>query len=80
LAQRRDVQRWIEAGQAVGEISKTIDAGLAAELFCATADGLVYRWLVNTKLPMKALHDELRSYIHVSLNRAQLVRAGGRAR
>jgi AcrR family transcriptional regulator len=80
LAQRRDVQRWIEAGQAAGEISESVDAGLAAELFCATADGLVYRWLVNPALRIKALHDEFRSSIHVSLNRAEFVPSRSRAR
>jgi AcrR family transcriptional regulator len=71
LAQSRDAQRWIEAAQAAGEVSETVDASLAAELFCATADGLVYRWLVNRTLPMRALHDELRSSIHVLLSRAR---------
>lgn len=60
LAQRRDVQRWIEAGKVAGEISAKVDANLIAELFCSTTDGLVYRWLVNPALPIKALHDQLR--------------------
>jgi hypothetical protein len=80
LAQRRDAQRWIEAGQAAGEVSSTVDAGLAAELFCAAADGLVYRWLVNPSLPIKALHDELRFSIKDSLIRARPVRTRGRVR
>lgn len=71
LAQSRDAQRWIEAAQAVGEISETVDAGLAAELICAAADGLIYRWLVNRKLPMRAPHDQLRSFIHVLLSRGR---------
>jgi AcrR family transcriptional regulator len=62
-AQRRDAQRWLEAGQAAGAVSPALDAALAAELFCATADGLIYRWLVSPALPMKALHDELRAAI-----------------
>lgn len=80
MAQRRDVQRWIEGGQTAGEISSRVDAGLAAELFCATADGLVYRWLVNAALPIKALHDELRSVVNECLIRAQPVRSRSRAR
>ncbi|NKF23965.1 TetR/AcrR family transcriptional regulator [Solimonas sp. C16B3] len=55
-AQRRDVQRWIERGQQVGAIDETHDAVLAAELFCATVDGLIYRWLVNPGLPVRELH------------------------
>ena len=80
MSQRRDARRWIEAGQAAGEISETVDASLAADLFCATADGLIYRWLVNPSLSIKALHDELRSSIHVSLDRAPLVRTRSRTR
>jgi len=80
LAQRRDAQRWIEAGQSSGEISSTVSAGLVAELFCATADGLVYRWLANPSLPIKALHDELRFSIRDSLTRAETARTRGRAR
>jgi AcrR family transcriptional regulator len=59
-AQRRDVQRWIEAGQIAGNIRRSVKSHVAAELFCAASDGIVYRWLVNPDLPMKALHDELR--------------------
>jgi AcrR family transcriptional regulator len=59
-AQRRDVQGWIAAGQAAGKIPRTVDSLLAAELFCASVDGLLYRWLVNPKLPVGALHDQLK--------------------
>src|SRR5665213_2758854 len=52
-AQRRDAQSWIEAGQNAGEISGDVDAALSAELFCSTADGLIYRWLVTPSLPIK---------------------------
>lgn len=58
-AQRRDAQRWIEAGQAAGQISDRVNAALAAELFCAAVDGLLYRWLVNPKVPVAALHGQL---------------------
>jgi AcrR family transcriptional regulator len=66
-AQRRDAQRWIEAGQATGELPAGVDPYIAAELFCATADGLVYRWLVNPELPVRELHDQLRVGIRESL-------------
>ncbi len=59
-AQRRDVQRWIELGQQNGSVHANIDAALAAELFCASVDGLIYRWLVNPKLPVKGLHELLK--------------------
>ena len=60
-AQRRDAQRWIEAGQVAGDVSASLDARVAAELFCAACDGLIYRWLVNPDLPMPELHVQLRS-------------------
>ena len=59
-AQRRDVQRWIELGKKSGSVHAGIDAALVAELFCSAADGLIYRWLVNPKLPIKALHSLLK--------------------
>jgi AcrR family transcriptional regulator len=80
LAQRRDAQRWIEAGQGIGEISARVDAGVAAELFCATADGLIYRWLVNPAIPIKALHDQLRLRIDGSLTEAHSLRIRSSAR
>ena len=66
-AQRRDAQRWLEAGRLAGEVNSGIDTYIAAELFCSTADGLVYRWLVNPELPMRELHDRLRIGIRESL-------------
>ena len=80
MAQRRDVQRWIEAGKIAGQIPRGLDAGLAAELFCATADGLVYRWLVIPALPIKALHAKLRLVIGESLTRADPLRTRSRGR
>lgn len=62
-AQQRDLQRWIMAGQARGELSARIDAALAAELFCAAVDGLVYRWLVRPNLPVDKLHALLRRQV-----------------
>lgn len=59
--QRRDVQRWIEKGQEAGVVPRPVDAELAAEFFCAAADGLVYRWLINPRIPIRILHDHLRS-------------------
>lgn len=67
-AQWRDAQRWIEAGQVAGRISGRIDAGLAAQLFCATADGLLYRWLVTPTLPLVKLHRMLRREVRHSLS------------
>jgi AcrR family transcriptional regulator len=66
-AQIRDLQRWIEAGKADGSVGDKVKAALAAELFCAAVDGLLYRWLVNPDIPVKALHKLLRQQIHRSL-------------
>jgi AcrR family transcriptional regulator len=60
-AQRRDVEDWIERGRAGGSISPALDAALAAELFCAALDGLLYRWLVNPTIPVDHLYDQLRA-------------------
>jgi len=59
LAQRRDVQRWIEAGQTHGTVDAHVDASLAAEMFCSAVDGLIYRWLVNPGMPIRELHQLL---------------------
>jgi AcrR family transcriptional regulator len=69
-AQKRDAQRWIEAGQMAGRIGKRVDASLAAELFCATADGLLYRWLVTPQLPLVKLHRLLRREVRHALAQA----------
>jgi AcrR family transcriptional regulator len=66
-AQRRDAQRWIEAGQSAGEIAANIDPHRVAELFCSTADGLIYRWMVNPDLAVRELHDYFRAGIRESL-------------
>lgn len=59
-AQRRDVQQWIEAGQTKGDVAGHLDAELVAEVFCATVDGIVYRWLVNPGIPVRDMHSHLR--------------------
>jgi AcrR family transcriptional regulator len=66
-AQKRDVQRWIEAGQTTGSLNPTVQAELAAELFCASLDGLLYRWLVSPEIPVKELHAQFSREIRLSL-------------
>ncbi len=61
------LSRWIERGQAEGEISATVDPRLAAELFASVVDGLLYRWLVNPGIPVKQLHEQLREHIDRAL-------------
>jgi len=66
-AQRRDAQRWIQAGIADGTLAAKLDAVLTAELFCSAVDGLIYRWLVNPKAPIKELHELLKREVRRSL-------------
>ena len=66
-AQRRDVQRWIEAGQAAGRVHAEVDAAVAAEVFLSSVDGLIYRWLVNPQRPISALAEAMKREVHRSL-------------
>lgn len=66
-AQKRDVQRWIEAGQTAGCLNSAVQAELAAELFCAALDGLLYRWLVSPEIPVQQLHEQFSREIRLSL-------------
>lgn len=66
-AQRRDVQRWIEAGQKAGSVSASIDAAASAELFCAAVDGLIYRWLVSPRIAIRDLHQLLKRELRRAL-------------
>jgi hypothetical protein len=44
---RQDAQRWIEQGQATGEVRPGIDPQQFAVQYCAFIFGIVYQWLVN---------------------------------
>lgn len=66
-AQRRDVQRWIEAGQKAGSVLAEVDAALMSELFCAAVDGLIYRWLVTPRMPVRELHELLKRQVAASM-------------
>lgn len=66
-AQKRDVQRWIEAGQSSDSINVGVQAALAAELFCASLDGLLYRWLVSPEIPVSKLHQQFAREVSLTL-------------
>lgn len=70
-AQRRDVRHWIEAGQKDGKLSQDIAAPMMAELFCAAVDGLIYRWLVTPKIPIRELHELLKEQISLAMQRSR---------
>ena len=67
-AQHRDVQVWIERGQAEGGIDASVDSNIAAELFCAALDGLLYRWLVTPAIPIDGLHEQLHGVVEQLLS------------
>ena len=76
-AQRRDVQRWIEIGQAQGSVASRVDAMLAAELFCSTVDGLIYRWLITPSLPIHQLRDALQREVERGMQCTEAGAAAG---
>ncbi|MEM1189280.1 MAG: TetR family transcriptional regulator [Pseudomonadota bacterium] len=43
---RRDVKRWIQEGQAAGEVSKDIDADCFSASYCSHMFGTIYQWVV----------------------------------
>ena len=43
---RRDVQQWIEQGQAAGEIRADVDSANFATGYCSTMFGTIYQWVV----------------------------------
>jgi AcrR family transcriptional regulator len=59
-AQRNDIRRWIELGQTQGSVASGIDAGRVAEQFCASMLGMACQWLVNAKMPIYEMHDQLK--------------------
>jgi AcrR family transcriptional regulator len=65
-AQHRDVQRWIEQGQDQCSIDRSVNSAQAAELFCATLDGLLYRWLVDPEVPIDRLHAQFKREVRRS--------------
>jgi len=79
-AQQRDVQSWLEAGQANGTVHPGVNAALAAELFCAAMDGLLYRWLVDASIPIDELHEQLRREVRSAVGRAPAKHARRRAK
>jgi hypothetical protein len=69
-AQRRDIQKWIEAGQKEGTVITSVDAALMAEMFCSAVDGLIYRWLVTPKAPLRDLQSLLKQQVSAAMQLA----------
>ncbi len=60
-AQRRDVADWIKAGQAKGEIDKSVNRERLAEQYCATMAGIAYQWLANPEMPLATMYRQLKA-------------------
>jgi hypothetical protein len=43
---RRDVQQWVEEGQAAGDIKTDVDAAHFATGYCSMMFGTIYQWVV----------------------------------
>ncbi len=55
---RQDARRWIEQGQASGEIRSGVEPTQFAARYCAFIFGIVYQWLVNADaLDLDAIFD-----------------------
>jgi AcrR family transcriptional regulator len=59
-AQRRDAAEWIRAGQRAGTVDPSIDPMRAAEQYCASMAGIIYQWLVNSRMPLTAMFEQLK--------------------
>lgn len=59
---RRDVEAWITAGIALGNVRGDADARSVAEQFCAAIIGIVYQWLVtpDAAVHIRDLHEGLK--------------------
>lgn len=65
--QRRDISRWVRLGQAAGRVSAEIDVERTAEQFCASMAGIAFQWLVNERVPVEAMHEQLKSDVRLRL-------------
>ena len=65
--QRADIIRWVRLGQAQGSVPASVDAERIAEQFCASMAGMVFQWLVNDRIPLEAMHAQLKSDVRLRL-------------
>lgn len=59
-AQRRDVERWIRAGQRSGTVVRTAAPRRVAEQYCASMAGIAYQWMANPNMRLAAMYGELK--------------------
>lgn len=65
--QRDDIRRWITLAQEAGRVPRAIEAERFAEQFCASMAGLVFQWLVNDRMPLEAMHEQLKRDVRLRL-------------
>ena len=75
-AQRDDIRRWIKLGQDQCIVPSHVDASRVAEQFCASMVGMACQWLVNAKIPVQEMHDQLK----IDIRQRLLAAAGTPAR
>jgi AcrR family transcriptional regulator len=66
-AQRRDVEKWIRAGQKAGRVNRAVNPVRFAEQYCATMAGIAYQWLANDEMPLAAMYGRLRKDVATQL-------------
>ena len=66
-AQRRDVEAWVKAAQAAGEVDRSVNRYRLAEQYTATMAGIAYQWLANSEMPLGAMYRELKADIRSRL-------------
>ncbi len=69
-AQRRDVARWIRAGQSAGVVDASVDPKRVAEQYAASMAGIIYQWLANHDMPLAAMFGQLKLDLRARLEHA----------
>lgn len=75
-AQRRDVSRWIAAGQRSGEVVSDVDPERVAEQYAASMAGIVYQWLANPTIGLSVMFDQLKKDLRFRLSSASRADSG----
>lgn len=71
-AQRRDVARWIAAGQRSGQVVRDVDPERVAEQYAASMAGIVYQWLANPTIGLSVMFGQLKQDLYARLSNANL--------
>ncbi len=80
-AQRRDVARWVLAGQEAGMVVADAVPERVAEQYAASMAGIIYQWLANPDIQLDAMFSQLKDDLRVRLatDRAKAERPRGRS-